>query len=298
MRILIIGSNGFIGSHLIEHFILKKENEVFGCDVIESSDPNYFCVDKFSPSFNDIFEDRKFDICIYAGGNGSVPNSITNPEMDFQLNTIAINKILTSIQQFQPNCKFIHFSSAAVYGNPDKLPINEESKIEPLSPYGWHKYVSEIICKKFTTLYNIPTISLRIFSVYGKGLKKQLFWDIYQKVKESTQITLYGTGNETRDFIHFSDLIAAIELLIAKAKFEGEVYNVASGRETTISEAARVFSVLYKKDLIINFGGQFKTGDPINWRADINKINSLGFSTKVNLNEGLENYVTWLKENE
>lgn len=298
MQILIIGSKGFIGSHLYEYFLLFQENTVTGCDFKSDPDPNYIQADKLNTDYDSIFNTSKFDICIYAGGNGSVPYSLEYPDVDYQLNTNAIDQILSAIRKHQPQCKFIQFSSAAVYGNPELLPISEENKIAPMSPYGWHKYMAEIVCKKFTALYNIPTISLRIFSVYGEGLRKQLFWDIYQKIRMSNIITLFGTGNESRDFIHISDLVKAIDVVIRNAKFQGEVYNVSSGNETSIKEAAEIFCTLYNKELKVNFGGESKSGDPINWRADITKLKKFGFVPKVELSEGLEKYVSWLKEKE
>ncbi len=296
MHILIIGSKGFIGSHLVEHFIQDKKNEVFGCDVIESDEKNYFRVDKFSPDYDILFKNHKFDICIYAGGNGSVPLSMEQPDMDYFLNTHTVNLLLSSISRLQPSCKFLHMSSAAVYGSPMTLPINENAAIQPISPYGWHKYLSEIICKKYYSLNKIKTVSLRVFAVYGERLQKQLFWDIYQKILKSNVISLFGTGNESRDFINIKDLVKAIEVIIKNAEFNGGVYNISSGIETTINEAATLFCNLYNSKLRIEFSGQTKAGDPINWRADISKLSDLGFKTDVKLGDGLERYVKWLKE--
>ena len=112
-------------------------------------------------------------------------------------------------------------SSAAVYGSPSSLPITEQSDIKPISPYGWHKYLSEILCKKYFSLYKMQTISLRVFAVYGERLTKQLFWDIYEKIQKSNDITLFGTGNESRDFINIKDLVLAIELVVEKGNFNG-----------------------------------------------------------------------------
>ena len=299
MRILIIGSKGFIGSQLHSFYSVNSNNTVIGCDV--KSDPDnlkYIQVEKFNSDFDKLFIANEFDVCVYAGGNGSVPYSLQYPEIDYHLNTFAINRILTAIHKHQPRCKFVHISSAAVYGSPEKLPITEADEIKPLSPYGWHKFMSEIICKKYNSLYNIPTVSLRVFSVYGEGIQKQLFWDIYQKIIKTKNITLFGTGNESRDFIYISDLIHAIDILIHQAKFQGEVYNVASGTESTIKEASTVFCTLFDKNVTIFFGGETKPGDPINWRADISKIKKLGFQAKVELKQGLEHYTSWLKENE
>lgn len=299
MRIIIIGAKGFIGSHLVTYYSSVPENIVMGCDVkVELGNSHYIQVEKFNSDYDKIFITNEYDLCIYAGGNGSVPYSLQYPEIDYHLNTYSINRILTAIHKHQPRCKFIHLSSAAVYGSPKELPITEESSINPMSPYGWHKFMTEIICKKYNSLYNIPTLSLRIFSVYGEGLRKQLFWDIYQKITKSKSITLFGTGRESRDFIYISDLVRAINLLVHKGSFQGEVYNVASGIETTIEEAASTFVNLYDSSIDLKFGGETKAGDPTNWRADISKINKLGFSSNIELKKGLENYVSWLKENE
>jgi len=298
MRILIIGSEGFIGSHLRDHFRSEKQNEVFGCDIFEKESADYFRVDQYASSFDSIFEKQKFELCIFAGGNGSVPYSLEKPDIDFQLNTNTVNNLLSSIVKHQPQCKFLHMSSAAVYGSPVSLPINEGAVIKPISPYGWHKYLSEIICKKYYSLYNVQTVSLRVFAVYGERLRKQLFWDIYQKILKSNEVTLFGTGNESRDFINIRDLVQAIDVVIKKGEFNGEVYNVSSGKETTIREAATIICNVYDKELKVSFSGQSKPGDPINWRADISKLSVLGFKAKVELQEGLEKYVKWLKEKE
>ncbi len=298
MRILIIGSKGFIGSHLIEHFSHDQKNEVFGCDVLDDNSQNYFKVNKFSPDYNVPFSSHQFDNCIFAGGNGSVPYSLENPDVDYHLNTQTVNSILSCIFRHQPECKFIHMSSAAVYGSPASLPITEQAAIKPISPYGWHKYLSEIICKKYYSLYKIKTISLRVFAVYGERLTKQLFWDIYGKIQKSNDITLFGTGNESRDFINIRDLVNAIDVIINKGDFNGETYNVSSGIETTIKEAAQEFCRIYDNNVNVTFSGQTKEGDPINWRADISRLTSLGFEAKVGLSLGLENYIKWLKEKE
>lgn len=298
MRILIIGSKGFIGSHLIDHFSSIEGNDVYGCDVLEGNSQKYFQVNKFSPDYNDLFNAHTFDLCIYAGGNGSVPYSLENPDLDYQLNTQTVNTILSCLVRHQPECKFMHMSSAAVYGSPSKLPINEQADISPISPYGWHKYLSEIICRKFYSLYNTKTISLRVFAVYGERLTKQLFWDIYLKTQKSNDISLFGTGNESRDFINIRDLLKAIEIVIEKGEFNGETYNVSSGTETTIFEAANEFCRIYDENLKVTFSGQTKIGDPINWRADITRLSALGFRSGISLSEGLKNYVRWLKERE
>jgi UDP-glucose 4-epimerase len=137
----------------------------------------------------------------------------------------------------------------------------------------------------------IKTCSLRVFSAYGPGLKKQLFWDIYQKALQSKTITLSGTGGESRDFIFINDLVQAIDVIISRANFQADVINVASGTETTISNAARIFLDALGKDYSLQFSGEKKVGDPLNWKADITKISEMGFKPFTSVEDGLQKTV-------
>lgn len=295
MKILVIGSEGFIGNNLINFF--SKNNEVFGTDIINIEKNNYYNLSSLNTDYNNIFNSNIFDLCINASGNGSVPISLSNPLFDFELNTLNTIKILESIRIYNPDCKYINLSSAAVYGNPIALPINELQDLKPLSPYGWHKMYSENICKEYFNLYNIKTINLRIFSVYGENLKKQLFWDLYQKCLISKdEIELFGTGDETRDFIYIDDLILAIYKVIQNAEFIGNSINIASGIEIKIKEAARIFLNELNPKLNIKFNNKVKAGDPLNWRADISLLKSMGFNVEISIEQGLKNVVKWIKE--
>jgi len=295
MKIIIIGSKGFIGSHAYQYF-QKQHFTVFGCDVVaDYEDPNYIQIDATNSDYHAIFEANAFDVCINCAGAASVPLSIQFPLKDFNLNTLNVFKILDAIRIHQSHCKFINLSSAAVYGNPDQLPIKETAKLHPLSPYGIHKMQAEQIGQEFYTYYNIPTCSLRIFSAYGNGLRKQLFWDMYKKFSTQEAIELYGTGEESRDFIHVADVIQAIHLVMDKASFTGEPINLANGEEYTI----KVVADLYKKHLgtqqNIMFNNQVKAGDPLNWRADISQIKAMGYEPTMTLENGIEKYIQWVK---
>ena len=296
MKILIIGSKGFIGSH-IYHFY-KDEAEVWGADVVaDTTSKNYIVLNKENTHFENIFVDHQFDICINASGNGSVPVSLNQPIFDFELNVVNTIKLLDAIRTHNPACKFINMSSAAVYGNPLHIPVKEDVALTPLSPYGWHKLYAEQICKEYYYLYNLHTINLRLFSVYGEYLKKQLFWDIYQKSLRSSTVELFGTGEETRDFIYIQDLLEAIRCVVDRGLFNGEAINVGSGIETSIAEAAGVFCHAINPEIKIKFNNLVKPGDPLNWKADIDVLKNFGYEPKVDIVDGLKNTVKWLKEN-
>lgn len=296
MKILIIGSEGFIGSNLASYFSAINEVTVYKCDIIEApiSDVNYVLYN--GSNLKEIISSEKFDICINAAGAANVSNSIKNPSLDYELNVTLVFNILEAIRTTNNTCKFIQFSSAAVYGNPQKLPIIESETVKPLTPYGYHKWQSELLCKEYYEIYKIPSIILRVFSVYGPGLQKQLFWDLYNKTKLNSNINIYGTGNESRDFIYIDDLINCVHQIIKKGLFNAEIYNVANGEEIFIKNAVEYFLSYLNRSHDKIFTGEEREGDPLNWKADITKLKRIGYIQSINFENGIEKYCKWLKE--
>lgn len=295
MKIVVIGSKGFIGEHLVKYF-KSQDHVVWGADVIVdyAESDHYFLVDASNSDFNNVFQDTEFDLCVNCSGAASVPDSIKNPMRDYYLNTVNVFNILSAINKYQSSCKFINLGSAAVYGNPQQLPIKESDATGPLSPYGIHKLQAEQICEEFYRFFGIKTCSLRIFSVYGAGLKKQLFWDLNKKVTTNEPIVLFGTGEESRDFIHVNDLVRAIELIAQNSTFDAEIINVANGNEVVIKEAVGTFFGYYDEKVNYSFSGSNRKGDPLNWRADISRLKQLGYKPEVEMTDGLKDYYKWL----
>jgi UDP-glucose 4-epimerase len=294
MKVLIIGSEGFIGRTAAEYFKCTLGYDVFGCDILKIRKKNYVFIDAID-KISELFKAKQFHLCINASGSAIVQHSLNNPLKDYQLNAYNVFYILDCIRQYNPTCKFLNLSSAAVYGNPNSNPVLESNPISPISPYGWNKYQSELICKEFFAVYGVGTCSLRIFSVYGIGLKKQLFWDLYEKSSKSNVISIFGTGNESRDFIYISDLLHIMKLVALEGRFIGEALNVANGQEIFIKDAVSVFFSLLKWNGVYQFSGEERKGDPNNWCAEISKIEQLGYKRNVSFEEGLKLYVEWLK---
>lgn len=295
MKILIIGSSGFIGSHCVDYFS-NKGFEVWEADVNASQKEKFYKIERHNSDFSAAFKENKFDVCINASGSAHVGFSFENPSQDFELNVVNVQKILVAIRDYNSNCNFINFSSAAVYGNPKVLPIAENSICKPLSPYGFHKLQSELLLTEYHKFFGLHTCSLRVFSAYGPGLRKQLFWDLYQKAIDNEIVSLFGSGTETRDFIYIDDLIQILDLVIHHSSFQGSIYNVASNTETTIAQAAKVFIKEFSPQKKLAFNGETKIGDPNNWVADITGIIQMGFQKTFSLEEGIKKYVLWLKE--
>jgi dTDP-glucose 4,6-dehydratase/UDP-glucose 4-epimerase len=284
-----------LGSHLKSFF--QKENEVWGADVFtDYNEKNFFLLTTGSPDFQNIFRQHKFDVCINASGAASVPESIKNPGRDFELNVNNVFHLLDAIRLYAPTCKFINLSSAAVYGNPEQMPVREDSALNPVSPYGFHKWQAEQLCQEFYIGFEIPTCSIRIFSAYGPGLKKQIFWDLYLKSQQSSTIELFGNGTESRDFIFIEDISLAVDCLIKKGSFRGSVYNLAFGQGKSIRFVSESFlnALGWKGELVFN--GVNRTGDPNYWEADISKIRQLGFVPTTTLDLGIKKYIEWLSQ--
>lgn len=296
MKILIVGSKGFIGAHCVDYFS-ELGYQVTGADVLPAlsgDGTNYIDLNRFADDYNGLFKITDFDFCINAAGSAHVAYSFQYPEKDFELNVSLVIKLLGAIKNHSPQCKFLNFSSAAVYGNPLSLPIAESAETKPLSPYGYHKLLSENLLLEYHRFFKLKTCSLRIFSAYGEGLKKQLFWDLFQKSKSDDRVYLFGTGKESRDFIYILDLLQILQLIMEKAEFNGEVYNVANGEEITIDTAVGEFYKALGWTGTVHFSGEEKLGDPVNWKADIRQLTALGYKRKYSFEEGILNYCKWL----
>ncbi|NEU06801.1 SDR family oxidoreductase [Flavihumibacter sp. R14] len=299
MKVLIIGSKGFIGSACHSYFQHAQHCEVHGADVVaEYNDPNYYVIDGSNSDFKEIFKSQKFDWCINCAGAASVPDSFVNPARDYLLNVHLVMLLLTAIKENNSSCKFIQLSSAAVYGNPSPLPVKETAALEPLSPYGIHKRHAEELCELYHNFFGINIFILRIFSAYGPGLKKQLFWDLFKKSQINGDISLLGTGKETREFIFVSDIAAAIDTLINSAPTGFKIINIANSAAICIEEAAKTLLTNLNFKGNLTFNGVVRRGDPLHWHADTSLLKDLGYKQNIGFEEGINLYCKWLKERE
>ena len=298
--VLITGAAGFLGRHIARHFSREAWN-IVGVDVVPPENAGtlpgetYHRIALPNPAFLALLRETKPDVCIHAAGRASVPLSLEDPAADFRDNVGLTYEVLDAIRREVPKCRFILLSSAAVYGNPASLPVAETQAPAPLSPYGWHKRICETLVQEFAGVYGIHALSVRIFSAYGPGLRRQVVWDICQRVLTTGKLSLGGTGMESRDFIHATDIARALALLATDAPARGEIYNLADGRETTISDLASLILRALESDITPAFDGRSRPGDPLNWRADITLLRTLGFSPQVALENGLSQFAAWAR---
>lgn len=295
-KILITGINGFIGSHCRDFFI-KKGSRVFGIDlcgyphtdfVLGEADLANLC------SFN-----QQFDIIIHLAGSATVSAAQQAPDIEKTKSVNSTREILEYIKNFNPKARLILASSAAVYGNSCKNPIDEEQRPNPISIYGLHKLEAENLCTFYSQNHNLNIKIIRFFSLYGDGLKKQLLWDFLNRIDavKSDKMTCFGTGNEERDFVHIDDAVNFINLICQQEKsFKFKIYNCASGRSTQIKTLMHLLLKEYNKPINLVFDNIKRQGNPDILVANINKAQELGFFPEVTLEEGIKRYASWFKE--
>lgn len=307
-NVLITGSSGFLGSHLAE-YAFKEGAILYGVDIKPPLNEEFWkgiiVGGVSSPELEILLKREKFEVIFHLAGGASVAASIQNPMLDFTLLIPDTYKLLYLLKQYNPTAHFVFFSSAAVYGNPKELPIKETAPISPISPYGINKALTEKMVEYYTSYWSIRSSVLRIFSAYGEGLRKQLFWDVMNKYKSQLAnvltdndimvLSLFGTGKESRDFIYCKDVVRAAILVSSEQPLPGntEYYNVANGEQVPIEKAMITLFANAEIKTKFDFTGSLRSGDPECWVADISKLSNLGYLRKHEFNETLDAYFKW-----
>lgn len=299
-RLLVTGAAGFIGYWTAMH-AAARGYEVHGVDLagVTAMLPNNVHVHRIAggcAALASLLTELHPDICIHAAGRSSVHESVTNPAPDFASGPSLTFTLLDTLRRHAPTCRVLFLSSAAVYGNPEILPVSEDAKIAPISPYGFHKVQCEILCREFTAVYGMQTAIARIFSAYGEGLRRQVLWDICCKILREGRLCLMGTGEETRDFLHVRDISAGLLRIVESAPMAAETYNLASGQAISILDMARILADALNSQIEPEFNGVVKPGDPRHWRGDGKRIRELEFTPSVPLEPGVQAYAAWARE--
>lgn len=298
--VLIVGAAGFLGT-AISRYCVKQGLATIGIDIAAPdasiSYTSFYRTERLESVLGTILAKYCPMYLINLAGNADVGKSLIDPRNDFRRSVDLFSVILDQVRNFSIDTKVLLASSAAVYGQPKRLPIHESEMPQPISPYGYHKWICELMAKEYSGIYGVKTASARIFSAYGSGLKKQIFWDLCHKCDSTGMIELGGDGSESRDFIHADDIANAALCILRSAAFEGESYNVATGQEITVSALTHfVINEFGTSPDRLMFSHTGRAGDPKNWRADIGQLQSFGFAPAVKFSRGVAEYVEWFKK--
>jgi len=291
MKIIITGGAGFIGKHLV-NYLLDKGNVITIFDNFSNSEENsmgYFIKNGVKVINGDI---RKFeeilketenqDILIHLAAKISVSESILNPSETFEVNVDGTKNVLEACKRSNIK-KVIIASSAAVYGESvPKIKLKENTKTNPISPYGKSKLVMEQEIRK----NNINCIILRFFNIFGIGQTSEyagVITKFIEMISTNKPLEIFGDGMQTRDFVSINDVVESIYDAIKNG--ENGTYNIASGKAITINELAEFMISLSKKDLEIHHISE-KHGNIRYSEADISLAKSeIKYVPKLGLNE-------------
>ena len=289
MKILVTGSSGLIGSCILEK--LRGRYEVFGLDLKPSPYTN-IAGDIRDYEFIEKIVGR-VDAVIHCAAQTSVARSIEDPLFDAENNVIGTLNLLEAARKSEKLKRFVYISSAAVYGYPEYVPIDEDHPCRPISPYGVSKLAGELYAMVFHKLYKIPTVCIRPFNVYGRmqdpgSPYSNVISKFLDRISRGLPLIIYGDGYQTRDFIHVSDVADMIITVLECGEAVGEIFNCGTGREVSINELAEIMISISGRDIEV-IHSDSRPGDVRRSCADTRRAEKiLGFKPKISLEEGLE----------
>jgi UDP-glucose 4-epimerase len=240
--------------------------------------------------------EEKLQAVAHCAGNGSVPYSLRQPLAAYE-NTVGTTAVLLEyLRLHAPEAVVLYPSSAAVYGAAADQPLCETDEPNPVSPYGFHKHMVELLLAAHAQAFGQPAVAIRFFSIYGPGLQKQLLWDASVRLLSGeSPLTFWGTGGETRDWIHVDDAASLILHLTKEAVASNrhaslQVINGASGIRVTVREVLAHLAVALGCTTDIRFNGTIRQGDPCFYHGDISRLQATGWRPSITLDQGLSDY--------
>jgi UDP-glucose 4-epimerase len=236
------------------------------------------------------------DLLVHCAGGSSVGASLADPSADYEKTVPPFMRLLEYVKTRARRARVVLLSSAAVYGNAVEIPTSETSTIAPVSPYGVHKRMCEELCLSSACIDGVSSTILRLFSVYGAGLRKQLLWDACRKARAG-DVTFAGTGDEERDWLHVDDAAALIVAAAGQASPDVPIYNGASGVGIRVRDVVEQICRELGADAP-RFSGKTRAGDPQRYVADITRARALGWAPQIQIERGVSQFVAWFREQE
>jgi nucleoside-diphosphate-sugar epimerase len=303
---LVTGGAGFIGSHLV-NALLKRGDRVWVLD--DFSTGNYHNLEGAADQIELIEADlrninsweeglRDIDLVFHQAAFVSVPKSLEDPAGCLDINVQGTRILLDACRRFGVQ-RVVLASSAAVYGENPNLPLKEDLKTDPLSPYAASKFITEILARLYTKQLGLEVVALRYFNVYGPRQNPESDYAavipiFIRRLLDEEQPEIYGDGGQTRDFIYVTDVVRANLLAADSSSAAGQAMNICSGEETSLLELIEVLSSLLNREVKLEFkepraGDIYRSlGDPLRARE------TLDFVPGVTLKEGLQETMEWM----
>ncbi len=311
MKILVTGCNGFIGTNLCLK-LLKEDNEVYGIDnnmdnynvkYKEENEKTLLTYDNFKLYKEDILNSKVIeivrpDIIIHLASTPGVRRSLSEPLYYVKNNIERFVYLLEECKKNNVN-KVVYASSSSVYGNNEQVPFKEDDEIISLrSSYACSKKCMEVYGKYYNDVFNIKTIGLRFFTVYGERGRPDMAPYMFMKmISEGVEINQFGDGTSYRDYTYVGDIVNGIESIIKGNGKWGNIYNLGNESPITLNNfielCEKIVGKKAKKNIIEN-----QKGDVPRTYANISKAKrDLKYNPKIKLEEGLMKMYEWMKLN-
>jgi UDP-glucose 4-epimerase len=301
---LITGARGFVGRHLARA-LQKQGIQVCGMGHGAWTERErtawgvgYWVNGEVSKRNLDIVQAQmgRPDVVFRLAGGSAVGPSLAAPEEDFRRSVLSAAELLEWARLAAPEARLVLASSAAVYGAGHSQPIREADALLPYSPYGSHKRIAEELFASYGRNFGLNVATVRLFSVYGTELQKQLLWDACGRLaKDASQLTLGGTGAELRDWLHVSDAAVVLQLAASQACAAGYTVNGGTGVAVSVRQVAEQLCAVWGAGTVLGFSGHGRAGDPQYLVADVAEAAALGFAPRTAWQAGVADYVAWFK---
>lgn len=298
--IWITGAAGFIGRHLARR-LAASGLVVVGLGHGAWPDASRWGVSRWlngeisADNLSQLVRDGSPPAAVFhLAGGASVGAAVAAPREDFKRTVDATSALCDWIRLEAPDARLLAVSSAAVYGAGHEGPIPETATGRPYSPYGYHKLMMEQVCRSYADTYGQRVVIARLFSVYGAGLRKQLLWDVCERLAGGARVLeLGGSGEELRDWTDVTDVTRALQQLINLATPAAPTLNVGTGRALSVADVARVLTRAWGTEAAVQFSGVARKGDPSSLIADAGTLTGLDFRWQVRPEDGIAAYADW-----
>jgi nucleoside-diphosphate-sugar epimerase len=278
MKIVVTGSNGFIGSYLTPY--LKKNNQ----NVIEISRNNgYNICDKST-----LENIKEADVIVHLAAKTFVPESFENPYDFYDINFKSTLNALELSRKL--NAKFILMSSYS-YGEPEYIPIDEKHPLKPHNPYSQSKLISEDLSKSYARDFGVNIIAFRAFNIYGPNQSEQfLIPEIYKHIQKGKVVL--KDPRPKRDYIHILDVISALNKAILSDIKGFNIYNLGTGISYSVEDIVNVFKKLVPYNFEVEFKNEYRKNEVLNTVADIHKISiDFDWTPKISIEQGIQTII-------
>lgn len=293
MKILILGSEGFVGNNLVDG--LAKNHEILCADLIDNSNhENYSKFDVTnSSSVENTVKDVEVVIDLVAH---SLVSSIEGPSKNAQVNIIGLLNILEACKKNKIK-KIIFTSASSMIGEPKTPQVSEEHYPTPKTAYGISKLASEHYLRLYNELYDLNYVIFRFFNIYGPYQKNGLIPSLYSRIAQNQPLTVFGKGDQIRDYVFIQDIIPFFEKAVSENISDNTIFNMGTGKGTSILDIINILSDTMGIKPKIEFK-EPRPGEIGNFVADPKLLfSTFGKIPSTNVKDGIKKTVDWLQSN-